>query len=110
MGGKKHPGLQDKLAWFYNDFISPVPAPDLRAARTRGINRKVRRRFRGFAELYRFRNDISHGVVNRSGRSLPRAAALRQQAKDIVSALFSALEQRGHRVRRATSYWQAIQQ
>ena len=24
MGSQKHPGLGDKLAWFYNDFISPV--------------------------------------------------------------------------------------
>jgi hypothetical protein len=110
MGGKKHPGLQDKLAWFYNDFISPARASDLRTARSQGIDRKVRRRFPGFAGLYRFRNDISHGVVNRSGRSLAQAQRLRQQAKKIVSELFEILEQRGHTVRRATSYWKAIQQ
>lgn len=109
-GRKKHPGLQDKLAWFYNDFISPVPAPNLRTARKHRIDRKVQHRFPGFAELYRFRNDISHGVINRSGRSLAQAQRLRQQAKSIVDELFSILEHRGHKVRRATSYWKAIQQ
>jgi len=109
-GRKKHPGLQDKLAWFYNDFISPVPASELRTARKHGVDWKVRGRFPGFAELYRFRNDISHGVVNRSGRSLTQAQQLRQQAKGIVSELFDVLENRGHKVRRATSYWKAIQQ
>lgn len=109
MGHRKHPGLGDKLAWFYNDFISPVRADDLGAARKQEVDRKVRRRFPGFAPLHRFRNDISHGVINRSGRSLAEAQRLRQQAKDIVSELFRVLGQRGHNVRRATSYWQAIQ-
>lgn len=108
-GGKRHPGLQDKLAWFYNDFIATVPATDLRTARKHGIDRKVRRRFSGFAKLHRFRNDISHGVVNKSGRSLAQAQQLRQQAKNLVSELFSILERRGHKIRRATSYWEAIQ-
>lgn len=110
MGRRRHPGLGDKLAWFYNDFISPVPAANLDVARRQGIDRKVRRRFPGFARLHRFRNDISHGVINRSGRSVAEAQALRQQTKNIVSELFLVLENRGHKVRRATSYWRAIQQ
>jgi hypothetical protein len=107
--GNKYPGLQDKLAWFYNDFIARAPVSDLRTARSRGIHRKVRSRFPGFAQLYRFRNNIAHGVINRSGRSLSEAERLRQQAKGIVSELFAVLEVRGHRIRRATTYFQAIQ-
>jgi hypothetical protein len=109
IGGNRHPGLQDKLAWFYNEFASPRPATDLQSARRQGINRKIRRRFPGFAALYRFRNDISHGVVNADGRSVPKAQHLRQCAKDVVSELFEILEHRGHHVRRATDYWRAIQ-
>lgn len=30
MGRRKHPGLNDKLAWFYNDFVLPQPARDRR--------------------------------------------------------------------------------
>jgi hypothetical protein len=107
--GRTHAGLQDKLAWFYNDFVSQSPASDLREARQHGIYRRIRRRFPGFAELYRFRNDISHGVINRSGRSLAEAQRLRQHAKDIVDELFTVLERRGHNVRRTTTYWNAIQ-
>jgi hypothetical protein len=107
--GNKYPGLQDKLAWFYNDFVSPNRAPDLRTAKQQGIYRKIRHRFPGFSRLYRFRNDISHGVINSSGRSLAEAQRLRQQAKDIMSDLFAIARQRGHRIRRDTSYFDAIQ-
>lgn len=106
--GKRHAGLQDKLAWFYNDFVARTAAPDLRTAKRHGIYRKIRRRFPGFAQLYRFRNDISHGVINKSGRSLARAQRLRGQAKGIVSDLFAVLERRGHRIRRRTTYFRAI--
>ena len=109
MNGKRHPGLQDKLAWFYNDFVARTPATDLRAAKRLGVYRKVRRRFPGFAGLYRFRNDISHGVINKNGRSLSDAQRLRQHAKDLVNDLFSEVERRGHSISRATTYFQAIQ-
>jgi hypothetical protein len=105
---KKYPGLQDKLAWFYNEFVARVPTADLRAAYKRGFARKIRQQFPGFAKLYRFRNDISHGVINKSGRSLATAKRLRQQAIDMVARLFAILERRGHRIPRATTYWQAI--
>jgi hypothetical protein len=110
MGRRRHPGLNDKLAWFYNDFVSPQPAQDLDTARKHGIDRRVRRRFPGFAALYQFRNAISHGVVNHSGRSEAEARRLREQAKAIVSELLTVLETRGHKIRRTRSYWQAIQQ
>lgn len=109
IGRSQHPGLQDKLVWFYNKFVSLHSAPDLRSARKQGINRKIRRCFPGFAALYRFRNDLSHGVVNGDGRSLAKAQHLRQCAIDIVAKLFEILENRGHHVRRTTSYWKAIQ-
>lgn len=108
MGRKNHPGLQDKLAWFYNEFVARTKSPNLRTAYRSGVAKKVRRRFPGFAQLYRFRNDISHGVINRSGRSLAQAQRLRQQAKDIVSQLFAILKRRGHRIPRTTTYFQAI--
>ena len=107
-GGKKYPGLQDKLAWFYNEFVARVPRPDVRTANRYGIGKAVRRRFPGFAGLYRFRNDISHGVINKTGRSLVKAQQLRQQATEIVAELFEILERRGHRIPRTTTYWQAI--
>jgi len=107
-GGKKHPGLQDKLAWFHNEFVASVQSPDLRTAYKRGAAKKVRRRFPGFAQLYRFRNDISHGVINKRGRSLAKAHRLRQQATEMVAEMFAILQSRGYRIPRTTTYWQAI--
>jgi hypothetical protein len=107
-GGKNYPGLQDKLAWFYNEFVARIPSADFRKAGRRGIARKVRKRFPGFAQLYRFRNDISHGVINKNGRSLATAQRLRRQATEMVAQLFAILKRRGHRIPRTTTYWQAI--
>ena len=68
--GKPYPGLQDKLAFFYNEFVAKPKAGSLSDLRKRGVNAKVRRRFKGFGKLHRFRNDLSHGVVNSSAHSL----------------------------------------
>lgn len=107
-GGKRHPGLQDKVAWFYNEFVARARSLDLRTAYKRGIAKKVRKGFPGFGQLYRFRNDISHGVINKSGRSFANARRLRQQAIDVVAQMFAILKRRGHRISRTTTYWQAI--
>ncbi len=104
----KHPGLQDKMAWFYNEFVARSKVSTRRALYKRSVKRKIRRRFPGFAELYKFRNDLSHGAVNRSAHSLVQAQHLRDQAKDIVSELFIILEKRGHDIPRDTTYYQAI--
>ena len=105
---QKHPGLQDKLAWFYNEFVARSKAANRDALYHGGIIKRVRRCFPGFARLYRFRNDLSHGVVNNSARSLAETQRLRQQAKDIVSELFAILRKRGHEVPRNMTYYQAI--
>ena len=73
-----------------------------------GITRKTRRRFPGFAKLYKFRNDLSHGVVNASAQSLTEAQELRDQAKQIVSELFTILHNRGYEVSRDTTYYEAV--
>ena len=105
---QKHPGLQDKLAWFYNEFVAPSKAANRTALFESGITGKLRRRFPGFARLYRFRNDLSHGVVNKSARSIAEAKRLREQAKQIASELFGILEKRGYEVRRDMTYYEAI--
>jgi hypothetical protein len=105
-----HPGLQDKLGWFYNEFVARSKAVNRGELYSSGITEKIRRRFPGFAKLYRFRNDISHGVINRSARSLSEAQRLRQQAKDIVNELFEIVRERGRDIPRATTYYQAINQ
>lgn len=105
---KKYPGLQDKLSWFYNEFIARPKAPNRERLRKQGIQKKLRRRFPGFAKLYRFRNDISHGHVNKIARSLEETKTLRQQAKDIVEELFIIMQKHGYNIPRDTTYKQAL--
>lgn len=103
-----HPGLQDKLAWFYNQFATRQKASNRSQLFKMGIKRKIRRRFPGFAELYRFRNDISHGIINRTAQSQPKTLKLRKQAKDIVELLFDITRKAGNNILRDTTYWKAI--
>jgi hypothetical protein len=105
---KQHPGLGDKLAWFYNEYVARVKAVSKDDFKRKGVHRKVRTRFPGFAKLYRFRNDLAHGVVNSSAQSLTEAQRLRTQAKDIVRSLFKVAERRGHVLPQSTDYYRAI--
>jgi hypothetical protein len=105
---KKYPGLQDKLSWFYNEFVARSKAPNRKALYDRGILKKIQRRFPGFAKLYKFRNDISHGVINKNAQSLEETKELRQQAKDMVAEFFRILRKHGYDIPRNTSYYQAI--
>src|SRR5215208_6978019 len=86
--GEKHPGLQDKLGWFYNSFIENSPVVIRNQMYRDGIKEKLREKFPGFDEIYEFRNKISHGEVNKATANRKTAERLRQQAKDIVNELF----------------------
>lgn len=106
--GRQYPGLGAKLAWFYNEYVARVKAVGKADLTRKGVYRKVRTRFPGFAKLSRFRNDLSHGVVNSTAQSLAEAQRLRRQAKDIVASLFRIAERHGHTVRQSTDYYQAV--
>jgi hypothetical protein len=109
LNNNRFPGLQDKLAWFYNKFIAKVKAKTKKELFDRGIKAKLRKRYPGFATLYRFRNDLSHGVINDTAKSFPKVVELRQQAKGIVDDLFDAVSHAGHNVPRDITYQIAIQ-
>jgi hypothetical protein len=102
--GKDHPGMQDKLSWFYNEFIDQTRATNWHDIYANGIEAKLREKFPGFMELHAFRNDISHGEVNQSARDLDIAKQLRQQAKDLVSQLYRIILEKGYAVPRITTY------
>ena len=106
---KKHPGIQDKLGWFYNRFIARSKASNRSQLYQNGIKRKLRRKFPGFASLYKFRNDISHGVINKTASSKRETLKLRSQAKDIVAELFAIAAKHGYSIDRVITYDDAIQ-
>jgi hypothetical protein len=103
-----YPGMQDKLAWFYNEYVAKRKAINKKDLFKSGIKTKLRRRYPGFAELYKFRNDISHGQVNRCAGSLATAKRLRQNAKDLVADLYSATSKAGCKVPRIVTYQDAM--
>lgn len=72
----KYPGLQDKLAWYYNE------AANKKDLYRKGVSRRLRRRFPGFAKLYRFRNDLSHGVVNACRRCVVARSRISEAPSD----------------------------
>jgi len=108
LNNKKYPGLQDKLAWFYNEYVSRVKEDNL-AENKKELYKKLRRKFRGFSKIYKFRNDISHGVVDKSVTNPECAKILRQQAKIMVEKLFEIVKNKtGHDLQRNTDYQTAI--
>ena len=105
---KKYPGMQDKLSWYYNKFVARAKAKNREQLYSKNIKRKIRKKFPGFANLYRFRNDLSHGVINRSATSLKESLKFRNQAKEIVDELFCIALKNGYEIRRDVSYYEAI--
>ena len=105
---RNNPGMRDKLAWFYNEFVEVSPASNWRDINLGDIDAKLREKFPGFLELHSFRNDISHGRVNQSARSIATAKRLRQQAKDLVGQLYAITAEKGYTVPRLITYKQAL--
>ncbi len=105
---KRYPGLQDKLGWFYNEYVARAKATSGKQLYENGIEKKLRRKFPGFVKICRFRNDISHGVINQSASSLDEALNLRNQAKDIADSLFEIASRQGYEIPREVTYWEAI--
>ena len=110
LGIKKHkyPGMLGKFAWFYNQYVARAKASNKEQMYKNGVKGKLGRRFPGFNKIYNFRNDISHGRINRSVANLQDAIILRQQAADIVKELFRITEKAGHIIPRDIDYWTAI--
>jgi hypothetical protein len=106
--GKVHSGLHDKLAWFYNEFLEDTKATNWTQIKKKGINKKLATTFPGFSELLAFRNDLSHGKINETAKSLSAAKRLRQQAKDIVGQLYTIVTEKGFQVPRLVTYRDAI--
>ena len=104
----KYPGIQDKLGWYYNEFVARSKAFNRKQLYGNRIEIKLRRKFSGFAKLYRFRNDLSHGVINRYATSCSEAEKQRNQAKDIVVELFNIASKNGYGISRVVSYDRAI--
>jgi hypothetical protein len=104
----QYPGLQDKLLWFYNEFIARHRAPNKNSFKQMDFYRKIRRKFPGFSDIYKFRNEISHGNINMKLARFDKAKDLRIKSKDIVDNLFGIMEKAGYKIPRDNTYPQVI--
>jgi len=103
-----HPGLQDKLGWFYNEYVARKIATSRKQLYRDGITLKLRWKFPGFAKLYSFRNDVAHGKINRIADSAEETQALRAQAKVIRDSLYAIALHHDPDIKIDTTYWDAI--
>lgn len=96
-------GLQRKLAWVYNSFIVREPITDKSQ-----LILKLEEEFPGFNAIQEFRNNVSHGIVDRSIATLSKAKELRIAAKAIVNHLLIIAEENNIEIQRSVEYEVAI--
>jgi hypothetical protein len=106
--GIPYPGMQAKLAFFYNEFIKESKSSNWRNLLKKSIYEEISAMFPGFSDLHEFRNDISHGRINEAAKSFETAIKLREQAKDIVDHLYTITTNKGYSVKRLENYRDAI--
>ena len=106
--GYDHPGLRDKLIWFYNEYVASEKVINKNQLVQQEINEELEKEFPGFSNIYDFRNNIAHGVINESQANLENASQLRIKAKEIVNKLFVDLSKKGVDIHRNINYDAAI--
>ena len=103
-----HPGIQAKLAWFYNEFVATKKAADKSEFAKMKTYEQLEAKFPGYAEIRDFRDGVSHGKIGPAADDLAKALALREQAKDIRDELYSIGKRHDPNVDPNTTYWDAI--
>jgi hypothetical protein len=96
-------GLQSKIAWVYNSFVAREPITDPSQLRLR-----LEAEFPGINAIREFRNNVSHGIIDRSVATLSKAKELRIAAKAIVDRLLSIAEEHKIEIQRGVEYEVAI--
>ena len=95
-------GLGNKLAWFYNAYVSSSEITSKKE-----IYQKTCERFPCSREICDFRDCIAHGELNKALPYLSQAEEMRAKAKDIVDELFKILKVHGHEFPRVITYNEA---
>jgi hypothetical protein len=107
--GKKHPGLQLKLKWFYSKFIDPSFSDKEIKVPKREVVKNLETTFPGFEKIHEFRNKISHGEIVLSLANREDAEKMRRQAKSIVDKLYDSVAAKTEiKIPRGVTYKNAI--
>jgi hypothetical protein len=99
----EHDGLHRKLAWVYDNFMAHPPNTNQTLP-----SAALEDAFPGFEAIRKFRNDVSHGIIDRSVATLPNALRLRSAAKAIVNRLLDVARDNDIAIERAVEYSMAI--
>ena len=102
-----HPGLLDKLAWYFNYCSANSKADSREKLFTNRLEGRLNKRFPGFKRIYQIRNDVAHGKINRR-LNLKETKKLRIQAKAIVNDLLDIAAVAGCKIPRNITYYMAI--
>jgi hypothetical protein len=106
--GKRYPGMQDKLAWFYYHYVVKSEEVDeamlyKKDKDDKQVSGKLEEEFKGFSKIRDFRNDISHGgnvykAIERINEFKTREdiVQLRTQAKQITDKLIDIANKAEH--------------
>lgn len=106
--GRINCGLNDKLIYFYNEFVKDREATNWQELRLLSRTWQVEHTFPGLRALIDFRNTISHGEISMDAMSIGYAMEMRQRAKEIVNQLYQITEAKGFKIERLTTYKKAI--
>jgi hypothetical protein len=99
----EHPGLLDKLAWYFNRYVTNHKSNNRDGLFTSKLQGRLNKRFPGFSRIYQIRNDVAHGKINRR-LTLNEAEKLRLQAKLIVNDLLQIAADNGCKIPRNITY------
>jgi len=104
--GNQHLGLLDKFAWYFNRYITKDKVDSGEKLHTSKIEGKLIKKFPGFNRIYRIRNDLSHGKINRR-LTLRETKKLRLQAKSVVDDLLKIASSNRCQIPRDITYYMA---
>jgi hypothetical protein len=100
----EHDGLHNKVAWVFNVFVAEEPIHDSTLLRHR-----LEKEFPGIQAIREFRNNVSHGIIDRSSATLANAKDLRVKAKAIVDRILKIAEYNDIQIERGVEYEMAIE-
>jgi hypothetical protein len=103
LGRYEHPGLLDKLAWYFNRYVASQKFDNREKLFSGKLESRLNKRFPGFGRIYQIRNDVAHGKINRR-LTLQETEKLRIQSKSIADDLLHIAEENNHTISRDITY------
>ncbi len=105
---KSYPGLGEKLGCFYYKFISNSIVKSNKKDYVEDYIHVLDDKFPGFKQIYDFRNNLSHGIVDDIANCYTLTNNIRANSKSIVDSLYTILNENSISIARDVTYETAI--